>query len=279
MDPIYLAFTFRVTPKEPVTEILIAELAQAGFESFVEGEDALVAYVQKHVWQPALMDGIYVLHSGAFSIDYSFEEIEHVNWNAEWEKNFKPIQVGGKVSVRASFHENPNMAYDLVINPKMSFGTGHHETTHMMIEHLLELDLTGLTVLDMGCGTGILAIFSEMKGAGPIDAIDIDLWCYENALENTALNRCEQITVHKGDVRLLAENSYDLIIANINRNTLLEDLPAYVASLNPNGLLLLSGFYEKDISLLDSKASGLGLQLLGVKKRKDWRSLKYFKNA
>lgn len=224
MDNIYISYNFTVTPKEPGTEILIAELGFAGFESFVENEDGVVAYIQEKDWNEHILDDIYSLKSDEFTISYTKEVIEQTNWNSEWEKNFNPIQVDNLVSIRAPFHENPNLKYDIVIEPKMSFGTGHHETTHMMVQHLLKLDLTNKKVLDMGCGTGILAIFAEMKGAKPIDAIDIDSWCFENSIENLERNNCTHISVYEGDASLLINKKYDVIIANINRNILLLSL-------------------------------------------------------
>ena len=217
MSAIYLGFDFKVSPKEPATELLIAELGFAGFESFVENKEGVTAYIQKEEWKEDILDGIFVLHSGEFDISYTSEEIKQVNWNSEWENNFKQIEVAATVSIRAPFHENPGLQYDIVIEPKMSFGTGHHETTHMMVEHLLAMDLSTKKTLDMGCGTGILAIFSEMKGAYPIDAIDIDKWCYENSIENIERNNCKHITTYEGDVKLLNGKNYDVIIANINR--------------------------------------------------------------
>ena len=218
MDNIYIEYHFTITPKEPGTEILIAELGAVGFESFVENENGVTGYIQKEDWNPTLLDTIFVLNSDEFSIQYSKNEVEQTNWNAEWEKNFKPIQVDNLVSIRAPFHENSHLKYDIVIVPKMSFGTGHHETTYMMVQHLLALDLEDKKVLDMGCGTGILAIFAEMKGARPTDAIDIDAWCYENSLENIERNNCSHISVIEGDSTLLVNKKYDVIIANIDRN-------------------------------------------------------------
>lgn len=278
MDAIYLAYNFKVTPKDPATEMLIAELGYAGFESFVENEEGVIAYIQKDEWTDGLLDSIYVLNSNEFDISYTSEEIAQVNWNSEWEKNFNPIQVDDRVSIRAPFHNNPELEYDIVIEPKMSFGTGHHETTHMMVQHLLGMDLEGKKTLDMGCGTGILAIFAEMKGAQPIDAIDIDSWCYENSLENIERNQCKHITAYEGEASLLDGKKYDLIIANINRNILLSDMEAYHTCLNPGGIILLSGFYKEDIPILDGKASEFGLTLQNTLERNNWVSLKYQKN-
>lgn len=277
MDNIYISYTFKVSPKEPATEILIAELGEAGFESFVENEEGVEAFIQKSDWNLQVLDDIYVLKSGEFKISYEMQEIEQTNWNIEWEKNFNPIQVDGLVSIRAPFHENPNLKYDIVIEPKMSFGTGHHETTHMMVQHLLDLDVAGKKVLDMGCGTGILAIFAEMKGAKPIDAIDIDNWCYQNSLENVERNNCKHIAVYEGDASLLKDKKYEVIIANINRNILLNDMHIYASCLDENGVILLSGFYKEDISVIDAEVSKYGLKLDKQIERNNWVALKYVK--
>jgi ribosomal protein L11 methyltransferase len=275
MDNIYIEYNFTLSPKEPTSEILIAELGNAGFESFVESKDGLTAYIQKTEWRTSILEDIFVLNSKEFSIEYDYNEVAQTNWNAEWEKNFEAIQVDDVVSIRAPFHDNPKLQYDIVIEPKMSFGTGHHETTHMMVQHLLKLDLENKKVLDMGCGTGILAIFAEMKGAKPLDAIDIDNWCYENSLENVARNNCENISVHEGDVSLLVGRKYDVIIANINRNILLMDMKVYANCLNEKGVLLLSGFYEADIPVIDAAVSRFGLTLETTIQRNNWVALKY----
>jgi len=275
MDSIYISYTFIVNPKEPATEILIAELGFAGFESFVENENGVIAYIQQEDWDEHMLDDINILRSDDFSITYKKDVIEQTNWNKEWEQNFNPIQVDGQVSIRAPFHDNPNLRYDIIIEPKMSFGTGHHETTHMMIQHLIHLDLDNKKVLDMGCGTGILAIFAEMKGAKPIDAIDIDSWCYENSIENCERNHCNHINVYEGDASLLKNNKYDLIIANINRNILLNDIQIYSSCLNDKGVLLLSGFYKDDIPIIDAETSKYKLLLEKTIERNNWAALKY----
>jgi len=273
----YIGYIFTVSPKEPATEILIAQLGFAGFESFVENESGVSAYIQEGDWNSNILEDIQILNSDEFEISYVQEVIEQVNWNSEWEKNFKPIQVNDLVSIRAPFHDNPNLKYDIVIEPKMSFGTGHHETTHMMVQQLIEMDLTNKKVLDMGCGTGILAIFAEMKGANPIDAIDIDNWCYLNSVENAVRNNCSHISVYEGDASLLKNKKYDVIIANINRNILLNDMQSYMDCLNPNGVILFSGFYKEDISIIDTEVSKYGLKLERAIERNNWVSLKYIK--
>ena len=275
MDNIYIEYNFTVTPKEPATEILIAELGNAGFESFVENENGVTAYIQKNDWNTTILDNVFILTSTEFKIDFNQKEIEQTNWNAEWEKNFTPIIVSDIVSIRAPFHENPKLPYDIVIEPKMSFGTGHHETTHMMIQHLMEVDLVNKKVLDMGCGTGILAIFAEMKGAKPLDAIDIDNWCYLNSIENIERNNCNNITVYEGDAALLEKKNYDVIIANINRNILINDMKTYASCFNENGTLLLSGFYKEDIPIIETETKKYNLNLEHRIERNNWVALKF----
>lgn len=271
----YIGYHFTIEPKELGSEILMAELGETAFESFMETETGLSAYVQKDLWDENILNDIYILTNEEFKIAYIFEEIEQVNWNEEWEKNFEPIDVDGKCHVRAPFHSMTDAEFDIVIEPKMSFGTGHHETTHMMIQHLLETDVTHLKTLDMGCGTAILAILAEMKGAKPIDAIDIDNWCYLNSIENAERNNCSQITVYEGDASLLAGKKYDLIIANINRNILLNDMQQYVDSLNPKGIILFSGFYNEDIPFINESCTSKGLTFVKKLERNNWVSLKY----
>lgn len=260
---------------EPGAEILIAELGETPFESFIETENGISAYIQKEYWNEDMLNDIQILNSDEFDISYTFEEIEQVNWNEEWEKNFEPIDVDNTCRVRAPFHDKTDAKYDIVIEPKMSFGTGHHETTYMMIQHLLETDLDNKKTLDMGCGTAILAILAEMKGAKPIDAIDIDNWCYLNSIENAGRNNCRHISVYEGDASLLEGKSYDVIIANINRNILLNDMEQYIACLNKGGLLFLSGFYEEDIPAIDASCSEKGLTFIKKLSRNNWVSLKY----
>ena len=276
MDAIYIAYDFNVSPKEPATEMLIAQLGYVGFESFVEQDNGVKAYIQKQEWNSKILEDVFLLHSNEFNITFEHNEIAQTNWNEEWEKNFNPIQVDDLVSIRAPFHTNPSLQFDIVIEPKMSFGTGHHETTHMMVQHLLALDLDTKKVLDMGCGTGILAIFAEMKGAKPIDAIDIDSWCYENSLENIQRNNCNHITVYEGDASVLKEK-YDVIIANINRNILLSDMKTYTDCLNENGVLLLSGFYKEDIVIIEDEVNKHGLTFETMIQRNNWVALKYVK--
>ena len=274
-NQIYIGYDFIVSLPQPATEILIAELGYVGFDSFVENEKGVTAYIQKDKWNAFILDDINILSSKEFEITFEFNEIEQTNWNEEWEKNFEPIVVDNQVTVRAPFHDKPTTKYDLVIEPKMSFGTGHHETTYMMIQHILKNDFKNKSVLDMGCGTGVLAILAEKVGANELDAIDIDNWCYVNSLENVERNNCEKVSVYEGDVKLLDGNNYDIIIANINRNILLVDIPRYTKCLNKNGTLFLSGFYKEDIQMIESKCNEDMLKLEEIIERGQWVSLKF----
>ena len=276
-NTIYLVYYFKVQPLQPAVEILIAELGYAGFESFVETDEGVTAYIQKDEWYDAILENIQILNSEEFEISYTSEEIEQTNWNEEWEKNFNPIIVDHQCSVRAPFHEKPDTDYDIIIEPKMSFGTGHHETTHMMIQHILRNDFKDKSVLDMGCGTGVLAILAEMKGAQPIDAIDYDNWCYLNSLENVERNNSKHITVLEGDASILPGRHYDVVIANINRNILLNDMNIYAETLNAHGTLFLSGFYTDDIPIIVEECNIYGLKHVETLERNNWVALKFEK--
>ncbi len=274
-DSKYIGYYFKVSPLKPATEILIAELGDVGFESFIETEEGVNAFIQLTDWQKDILKDIYILNSGEFDIQYSYEEIEQVNWNKEWENNFNPILVDKICSIRAPFHDQPDVQYDIVIEPKMSFGTGHHETTHMMIQHLLKTDLNNKKVLDMGCGTGVLAILSEIRGARSVDAIDIDNWCYLNTKENIERNNCKKISAYQGDASLLSDKSYDVIIANINRNILLRDIQTYSKCLTPKGKLFLSGFYQEDLEMITAECDKNGLHFIDKIDRNNWIAASY----
>ncbi len=275
MENSYLEYRFTVNPVQPGTDILIAELGEAGFESFVETEDGVLAYIKKADWRESMVQNLRVLHGSSFDIGYSAKEIAQQNWNAVWEASFDPIQVGDDCVVRAPFHEKPQVRYDIVIEPKMSFGTGHHETTHLMITHMLHNDFKGKSVLDMGSGTGVLAILAAMKGATTVNAMDIDHWCYVNALENIRRNNCGHIKVYEGDATLLGKRTYDTILANINRNILLADIPTYVACLRPSGSLFLSGFYTEDVSRIAKKCAEAGMMLKSRLQKNNWVALHF----
>ncbi|MDC7995818.1 50S ribosomal protein L11 methyltransferase [Altibacter sp. HG106] len=275
MTPIYLEYHFTVEPTQPGTDILIAQLGVLGFESFVETDTGVQAYVQKEAIDPHLVKKLQVFESDIAAISFTFREIEQVNWNSEWERNFHPIEVGDQCRVRAPFHESKKVPYEIIIEPKMSFGTGHHETTFMMLEYILENDWNVKKVLDMGCGTAVLGILASMRGAKEVSAIDIDSWCVENSLENATRNQCD-LSVSLGDASVLPNSpTYDVVIANINRNILLEDLPKYKQSLRSPGELYLSGFYAEDLPILQSACNKLGFQFVGNKEKNQWIAAKF----
>ncbi|WP_282112981.1 50S ribosomal protein L11 methyltransferase [Maribacter stanieri] len=274
-DTVYIEYRFTVKPKEPASDLLIGELGDVGFESFVEEEDDVLAYIQKTDWSENILENVQILDNPRYSFTHDYKEIEQENWNATWEQNFQPIIVDDVCMIRAPFHDKIKVEYDIVIEPKMSFGTGHHETTHMMLQHILQLDVKDKTVLDMGSGTGVLAILAGMRGATTIDAIDIDNWCYLNAKENVERNNMDFISVYEGDAALLKGKKYDLIIANINRNILLADMPKYVQSINSGGVLLLSGFYTEDLDMITQKCVDLELKFEKNLERNNWVAAKY----
>lgn len=277
MPLVYLELKFTIFPVQPASEILVAELGEAGFESFVEEEDGITAYIPSKDFDETSLQEIQILKSEEFEISYTSREIEPVNWNSEWEKNFTPLIVDDKCSIRAPFHEKPDTEFDIVIEPKMSFGTGHHATTYMMVQFILKDEWTGKTVLDMGCGTGVLAILAAMKGATEVDAVDIDNWCYLNSVENAQRNNVELISVYEGGAELLKGRKYDRIIANINRNILLEDIQVYATCLNSEGKLYLSGFYSEDFGAIEKECSRHNLTFNEQLERENWIALSFIK--
>lgn len=258
-----------------VREILVAELSVLNFESFVNYDDVLKAYVREDSFDEQAVKDLYLFHNPNFQINIEFNCIEQQNWNAEWEKSFEPIEVNGKCVVRAPFHDKKEVEFDIVITPKMSFGTGHHETTYQMISQILNFDMKSMSVLDMGCGTGILAILAAMKGANSIIAIDIDEWAYYNAIENTLENKCGHIVVKHGGAELVGNDSFDFIFANINLNILLNDMSAYANVMHSGSKIIFSGFYTSDIPLINEKAESLGMYSISKTEKNRWAALLY----
>lgn len=283
MKDTYIEYSFKVAPLEPGVEILIAELSYLNFDSFAETDDGVMAYILKDYWREDVLDNVRILQNPEFKITWEQKEFEQINWNEEWEKNFDPILVGDACYVRAPFHEKKEVAYDIIIEPKMSFGTGHHETTYMMLEYILTADVENKTILDMGCGTSVLAILASKRGAKEADAVDFDNWCYENSLENIALNKCKNIQVYEGAVEVLetlsteANPKFDVIFANINRNVLLEDIPSYSKHLKNGGELYVSGFYKEDLTSIKDVASSAGITFVDNKERNNWIAARFKK--
>lgn len=271
----YIAYHFTVKPLNEYRDILLAELSLLHFESFEETDSGLSAYVQEPFDDEEAVNSLGILKNKNVSIHYQREEIETINWNEEWEKNFSPIHVGSKCMVRAPFHEKKEVEFDIIIEPKMSFGTGHHATTYQMIQLILEENWKGKHVLDMGCGTGVLGILSSMMGANKVSYIDIDDWCVENTTENLERNNVKGEVI-LGDASSI-NNMFDVIIANINRNILLNDLETYVNHLNKNGYLYLSGFYKEDFESIKQEAEKQKLTFLKHLEKSKWIAAKFVK--
>lgn len=276
----YFEVTFTILPySETASDVLSALTAEIGFESFVECEGGMQAYVQQSLFDEAALKAILSdFPMPDTQITYTITEPEDKNWNEEWEKNFfQPIIIGDRCVIHSTFHRDiPQAEYDIVINPQMAFGTGHHETTSLIIGELLDNDLQGKSLLDMGCGTSILAILARMRGAAPCTAVDIDEWCVRNSLENIELNGVDRISVFQGDASLLKDQEpFDVIIANINRNILLNDMKRYVSCMHPGSELYMSGFYVDDIPVIQAEAEHNGLRFVHHKEKNRWAAVKF----
>jgi ribosomal protein L11 methyltransferase len=257
-------------------EILLAKMWQIGFEGFIETEEMIQAYIEKeHYSENNLNRVIDDCRSLGMNVQYRYHETEEQNWNEEWEKQFKPVVIGGRVLIRAPFHDSSkDLPCTLVIEPKMSFGTGHHFTTRLMLLELMEHELAGSRVLDMGCGTGILGIFASLKGASRVLGIDHDQWAYENALENVRRNRVE-MEVRLGNAAVLGDERFDFILANITRNTLVNDMPVYRSHLAEGGILIISGILSEDAQYILNAAYQEGLIHLNTREDSNWLSLSF----
>tara|TARA_B100001564_G_scaffold85286_2_gene69086 strand:+ start:13457 stop:14278 length:822 start_codon:yes stop_codon:yes gene_type:complete len=267
-----------IAPLYPGNEILVAQLSNLGFEGFIEKSDGIEAYIMDKYYKESLLEEVQILRNTKFSIQFSFKKVEPINWNSKWESSYDPVIVNNKCIVKAPFHQTFGYDYEIIIHPKMSFGTGHHETTNMMIQLILDTQLLNKSVLDVGCGTAILSILAEKRRAQSIHAVDIDEWSYENSLENIKLNKCKKINIFKGDIFLVKHKKFDVIMANINRNILLEQIPQYVSCLNDDGFLFLSGFFEDDISKFKLKITSLNLTLCSKISKNGWVAIKLKKS-
>lgn len=272
----YKKVTFVVTPNDEVQcDVLAALLCDEGYESFEQKDDGIVAYVQCDMFDEHKIDEALSQFDFSSKISWTSESIEGRDWNEEWEKNyFTPMVIADKCVIHSTFHKDyPKLKYDIVIDPKMAFGTGHHETTNLMVEQILQEDMNGKSVLDMGTGTGILAILSSMHGAESALGIEIDGFAYENAIENIKMNKVENVKILHGDASLLENMQFDYVIANINRNIITSDLDKYVKVLKENGKMFLSGFYVGDIPVIMQVAKPLGLEEIKYNEKKNWAML------
>lgn len=280
----YYELTFTHTsPLEDslVNDVLAAQLGEIGFESFVDNGNSLLAYVSQPLYSEAfLAEALANFPLDDTTLHYTVTPIEGKDWNEEWEKNyFKPIRIGSDCIIRASFHEaEPGYTHTIIIDPKMAFGTGNHETTYLMITEMLQIDLAGAELLDMGCGTAVLAILAHMRGAKRVVGIDIDEWAYQNALENTRLNGTEEIQIALGGAEVIANHGlFDVVFANINRNILLNDINHYAQCLKPGGYLFMSGFYTEDIPLIAAECQRNGITPLSHTTKNNWVAVKAHK--
>jgi ribosomal protein L11 methyltransferase len=260
-------------------DMLINELGEIGFDTFEETDSGFKAYIHENDFDEQILSDCLEIYHQQFSFSHQMNQIEQQNWNKVWESNFEPIQIRDQVFVRATFHESrPEFPIEIVIDPKMAFGTGHHETTSMMMDMMLNAGVAGKKVLDMGCGTGILAILAEKLGAVDIAAVDYDLACYDSTTENAQLNNCRHIRVFCGSQEAIPHEKFDLIFANINRNILLDQMDRYAWVLKPGGELYLSGFYEtNDLEIVRREAAKYNLRYLDHQKARDWVAAKFIK--
>lgn len=273
----YYHIRFDLTPcTEAECDILSALLCDAGFESFVPDEAGVSAYIKKELYSPEIVSDALASYEFNAEIQVKEELIPGQDWNSEWEKNyFQPILFENRCVVHSSFHKDyPKAEYDILIDPRMAFGTGHHETTSLMIERLLSNELQGKNVLDMGTGTGILAILAAMRGAQQVVGVEIDPPAYENALDNVKLNGVEMVEVRLGGVETVTEEAYfDMVLANINRNIILADIASYAKALKSGGMLVLSGFYVEDVDMIVTEAAKHGLDFVSVLDKKRWANI------
>lgn len=281
----YTEVSFTIEPyEEAIADALMAELGNIGYDGFSYTDEGFTAYIPSKDFNSEAIAGLQLLQyfSEHYRIITSVQEIEDQDWNKVWEEDFTPILVDNRILVRAGFHDTiPGIEYEIIIEPKMSFGTGHHSTTALMLRAILESAgyIKGKRVLDMGCGTGILSIMAAKVGAREVTGIDIDEWAYNNAMENIRNNGLNNIAIRIGDAALLQdEQPFDVILANINRNILLNDMEHYTAKLNQEGHLIMSGFYVQDLPMIREKAESLGLSFEGFHEEKQWVAASFYKS-
>lgn len=273
----YKELVFTVEPADPGSDILIAQLAEIGFESFEEIETGVKAYIQLAEYNSNRIKGLDILGMKGFHVHYTVHDVKEENWNQVWESSYSPVLIADSVYIRASFHPPmPTAKYQILIDPKMSFGTAHHETTSLMIEQLMQEEVKGRAVLDMGSGTAVLAVFAEMLGAENVVAIDNDPNAVENALENVKKNNCRHVDVHLGTAENIS-GQFDLILANINKNILIADMAVYAAHMKSKGVIVFSGFYKEDVDDITRHAQPLGLTCDRISSRNSWTVTRFKK--
>lgn len=270
----YKEVIFEINPIEPWRDILLAHLGELPYDSFVEEENGLKAYILSEDFDKSALDELCDELNA--QISFVVKDVKQQNWNAVWESDFEPVRVGDACGIRADFHEPLEVEHEIIITPKMSFGTGHHATTFGMMHQMLQIDFSNKRILDMGCGTAVLAILAEKLGATEIQGIDIDEWAYNNALENLQMNGCENIQIAIGGAEKI-EGFFDGILANINRNVLLNDMPSYSNALKASGFILFSGFYTEDLGLIKQTALDCGLEYIQYTTKDNWVAAQFVK--
>ena len=277
MDDSYLSVSFNVYPLSGI-EILIAELSLLEFELFEEKPYGLIAYIKSSEYSQNIFEKVKILNSKEFEVEFEVKKIENKNWNEEWEKNYAPVEINEYCTVRAPFHKSSKKTYDIIIKPEMSFGTGHHETTQLMIDFLFEQNLENKKICDVGCGTGILSIIAEKIGASEIDAVDIKYNCIENAIENIKRNSCKKINTKICSSQGLLGKTYDLILSNITLNNLKDNFKNFKNLAKQNTILIISGFYKKDLKNANHMLKDYGFELIEFKTKNRWVASKYYCN-
>lgn len=279
MSSNYISINFIVKPVYPGVEILLAELSQLEFEMFEETDLGLVAYIEEHLFLEKKIFDLSIFNSKEFKISFTKKKIKNQNWNKRWESNFDAVEINPSCTVRAPFHEKSNKQFDIIIMPEMSFGTGHHETTQLMMKYILELNISEFMVCDIGCGTGILSILSEMKGAKKIDAVDISKNCCNNTLSNIKLNNCDKIFVHNSNSKILHGKLYDLILSNMTYDKLSKNFKNFSTLINEGGELIISGFFENDLGSINDELIRYNFTFISSLSKNKWVAARFAYNA
>tara|TARA_X000000368_G_C22897080_1_gene652353 strand:- start:97 stop:942 length:846 start_codon:yes stop_codon:yes gene_type:complete len=279
MSSIYISINFIVKPVYPGVEILLAELSQLEFEMFEETDLGLVAYIEEHFFLEKKIFDLSIFNSKEFKISFTKKKIKNQNWNKRWESNFDAVEINSSCAVRAPFHEKSNKQFDIIIMPEMSFGTGHHETTQLMMKYILELNISEFMVCDIGCGTGILSILAEMKGAKKIDAVDISKNCCNNTLSNIKLNNCDKIFVHNSNSKILQGKLYDLILSNMTYDKLSKNFKNFSTLINEGGELIISGFFENDLGLINDELISYNFTFINSINKNKWVAARFAYNT
>ena len=279
MSSNYISINFIVKPVYPGVEILLAELSQLEFEMFEETDLGLVAYIEEHLFLEKKIFDLSIFNSKEFKISFTKKKIKNQNWNKRWESNFDSVEINSSCTVRAPFHEKSNKQFDIIIMPEMSFGTGHHETTQLMMKYILELNISEFMVCDIGCGTGILSILAEMKGAKKIDAVDISKNCCNNTLSNIKLNNCDKIFVHNSNSKILHGKLYDLILSNMTYDKLSKNFKNFSTLINKGGELIISGFFENDLGSINDELIRYNFTFISSLSKNKWVAARFAYNA